>query len=343
MKSAILPTTCARRRSANHQGAVLKKPDIPSNEASRLEALHALNILDTPPEERFDRVTRLARHMFQVPMALVTLIDANRQWFKSTAGIEARETARDTSFCAHAIHDDSVMVVPNALADPRFADNPNVTGEPHVRFYAGCPLKTPNGARLGTLCIIDHRPRSLGPQELAALRDLAAIVEDELAARQMAMQDELTKIANRRGFLLTAQQSLALCVRHGLPASLVFLDLDGFKAINDTWGHAEGDLALLTFADQLQKTFRESDIFARLGGDEFAVFLSNVTRQQAELIFFRFTEELQKRTREAARGYDIRYSPGIIEYQPGKHGSVDDLLAEGDALMYDMKRRRREA
>jgi diguanylate cyclase (GGDEF)-like protein len=320
----------------------LKKPEIPSNEVSRLEALHSLNILDTPPEERFDRVTRLAQHMFRVPMALVTLIDANRQWFKSTAGIEGRETPRDTSFCAHAIHDDAVMVVPNALADPRFADNPNVTGEPHVRFYAGCPLKAPGGARLGTLCIIDRKPRVLDAEDLAALRDLAAIVEDELAALQMAMQDELTKIANRRGFLLTAQQSLALCVRHGLPASLVFLDLDGFKAINDTWGHAEGDLALLTFADQLQKTFRESDIFARIGGDEFAVFLANVTREQAELIFFRFTEELKKRTQEAARGYDIRYSPGIIEYQPGKHGSVDELLAEGDALMYEIKRRRRE-
>jgi diguanylate cyclase (GGDEF)-like protein len=320
----------------------LKKPDIPSNEVSRLETLHALNILDTPREERFDRVTRLARHLFQVPMALVTLIDANRQWFKSTAGLDARETPRDTSFCAHAIHDDNIMVVPNALADSRFADNPNVTGEPHVRFYAGCPLKAPNGARLGTLCIVDRQARALSAEDLAALRDLAAIVEDELAALQMAMQDELTKIANRRGFLLTAQQSLALCVRHGLPASLVFLDLDGFKAINDTWGHAEGDLALLTFADQLQKTFRESDIFARLGGDEFAVFLANVTREQAALIFYRFTEELQKRTQEAARGYDIRYSPGIIEYQPGKHTSIEELLAEGDALMYEIKRRRRD-
>ena len=320
----------------------MKKPDIPPHEVSRLETLHALNILDTPPEERFDRVTRLARHMFQVPIALVTLIDANRQWFKSTAGLEGgRETPRDTSFCAHSLHDDSIMVVPNALADARFADNPNVTGEPHVRFYAGCPLKATNGARLGTLCIIDRTARTLDAQGLAALRDLAAIVEDELAALQMAMQDELTRIANRRGFVLTAQQSLALCTRHGLPACLVFLDLDGFKAINDTWGHAEGDLALLTFADQLQKTFRESDIFARLSGDEFAVFLANVTREQAELIFFRFTEELCKRTQEAQRGYDIRYSPGIIEYQPGKHGSIDDLLAEGDALMYEMKRRRR--
>jgi diguanylate cyclase (GGDEF)-like protein len=321
----------------------LKKPDFPSNEASRLETLHALNILDTPPEERFDRLTRLARRMFHVPIALVTLIDANRQWFKSSAGLEARETPRDISFCGHAILEDGIMMVPNALADSRFADNPQVTGEPHVRFYAGCPLQAPNGARLGTLCIIDRKSRVLDTEDLTALRDLAAIAEDELAALQMAMQDELTKIANRRGFLLTAQQSLALCVRHGLPASLVFLDLDGFKTINDTWGHAEGDLALLTFSDQLQKSFRESDIFARLGGDEFAVFLANVTAGQAELIFARFAEELQKRTQDAARGYDIHYSHGIVEFKPARHETIDDLIAEADALMYELKRARPRA
>ena len=316
----------------------MQKPEIPFNEASRLETLLALSILDTPPEERFDRLTRLARRMFHVPIALVTLVDANRQWFKSSAGLQATETPRDVSFCGHTILEEGVMVVPNALVDCRFADNPLVTGDPHIRFYAGCPLKAPNGANLGTLCIIDRKSRALDSDDVSALRDLAAIVEDELAALQMAMQDELTKIANRRGFLQTAQQGLALCVRHGLPASLVFLDLDGFKAINDTWGHAEGDLALLTFADQLQKSFRESDIFARLGGDEFAVFLANVSAPQAELIFARFAEELQKRTADAARGYNIRYSTGVVEFKPGKHEAISDLIAEGDTLMYELKR-----
>jgi diguanylate cyclase (GGDEF)-like protein len=343
MKCSGLPCNLRQPSLPIGKGALLKKPDFPSNEASRLETLHALNILDTPPEERFDRLTRLARRMFHVPIALVTLVDANRQWFKSCVGLDVRETPREVSFCGHAILDDTIMMVPNALADARFADNPSVTGEPHVRFYAGCPLKAPNGARLGTLCIVDRKSRVLDAEDLTALRDLAAIVEDELAALHIAMQDELTKIANRRGFLLTAQQSLALCVRHGLPASLVFLDLDGFKAINDTWGHAEGDLALLTFADQLQKSFRESDIFARLGGDEFAVFLANVTSAQAELIFARFAEELQKRTEDAARGYVIRYSHGIVEFRPDEHDTIDDLLAEGDALMYELKRGHRRA
>lgn len=316
----------------------MKKPDFPPNEASRLETLHALNILDTPPEEGFDRVTRLAQRLFRVPMAFVSMIDTHRHWFKSAAGAEPAETPRDLSFCAHAILGDDVMIVPDTQRDPRFADHPAVTGAPHIRFYAGCPLTMPNGARLGTLCIVDVASRDFDAEDRAALRDLAAIVEHELLARQLALQDELTKIANRRGFRQAAQQCLALCVRHGMPASLVFLDLDGFKAINDTWGHAEGDLALMTFADQLQKSFRASDIFARIGGDEFAVLFVNVTAAQAERIFMRFGDELRKHTQEAARGYEIRYSHGIVEFEPGKHGSIDALLAEGDALMYALKK-----
>lgn len=316
----------------------MKKPDFPPNEAGRLETLHALNILDTPPEEGFDRVTRLARRLFRVPSAFVSLIDTHRQWFKSAAGADLGETPRELSFCAHAILADAVMIVPDTRRDPRFAEHPTVTGTPPIRFYAGCPLAMPNGARLGTLSIVDFAPRDFDADDQAALRDLAAIVENELLARQLALQDELTKIANRRGFKQAAQQCLALCVRHGMPASLVFLDLDGFKAINDTWGHAEGDLALMTFADQLQKSFRASDIFARIGGDEFAVLFVNVTAAQAERIFERFADELRKRTQEAARGYEIRYSHGIVEFEPGKHGSIDALLAEGDTLMYALKK-----
>ena len=316
----------------------MKKPDFPPNEALRLETLHALNILDTPPEADFDRITRLALRLFHVPMAYVSLIDTHRQWYKSVAGADLGETSRDQSFCAHAILSETLTIVPDARLDPRFADHPLVTGAPHIRFYAGCPLTMPNGARLGTLCIVDFVAREFDEDAQSTLRDLAAIVEASLAARQLALQDDLTKITNRRGFKLTAQKALALCVRHGMPASLVFLDLDDFKNINDTWGHAEGDLALLTFADQLQKTFRVSDIFARLGGDEFVVLLVNVTAAQAERIFARFRDGLLSRTREAARGYEIRYSHGIVEFTPGRHDSIDALLAEGDALMYALKK-----
>ena len=134
----------------------MQSPDFPPDEAFRLRTLTSLSILDTPAEERFDRLTRLAQRLFNVPIALVSLIDSNRQWFKSCQGLDVRETPRDVSFCAHAILGNDLLVVPDAAADARFADNPLVTGEPFIRFYAGCPLKAPNGSLLGTLCVIDR-------------------------------------------------------------------------------------------------------------------------------------------------------------------------------------------
>lgn len=153
---------------------------IPENEPQRLLALRRLQVLDSPPEERFDRLTRLARHLLQVPIALISLVDSDRQWFKSRQGLTVSETPREVAFCAHAILTADTMVVPDALQDSRFADNPLVSGDPRVRFYAGQPLSAPDGSRVGTLCIIDHRPRQLTEPDLQALRDLGAIVEKEL-------------------------------------------------------------------------------------------------------------------------------------------------------------------
>lgn len=137
-------------------------------------------ILDTPPEERFDRLTRLTRRTFNVPVALISLVDSDRQWFKSRQGLAVVETARDISFCGHAILSDGAFVVPDASEDDRFRDNPMVTGDPHIRFYAGMPLKTADGSRIGTLCVVDHRPRRFTPDEVQSLRDLATLVEEEL-------------------------------------------------------------------------------------------------------------------------------------------------------------------
>ncbi|MGB5330714.1 MAG: GAF domain-containing protein, partial [Gammaproteobacteria bacterium] len=136
----------------------MKTPDFPANEKERLETLRSIDILDTDPEERFDRLTRMARRVFGVSIALVSMVDENRQWFKSKAGLDACETGRDISFCGHAILGNDVFVIENALEDERFADNPLVTGPPNIRFYAGVPLRYLNGSKLGTLCIIDQQP-----------------------------------------------------------------------------------------------------------------------------------------------------------------------------------------
>ncbi len=152
---------------------------LPPNETERIAALHALNILDTPPEERFDRLTRIARHAFHVPIALVSMVDTSRQWFKSSGGLPFCETSRDISFCAHAILGEDILYIENATKDERFSDNPAVKGEPKIRFYAGCPLRV-NNLKMGTLCLVDKKPRPFSEEDRQLLRDLAAIVELEL-------------------------------------------------------------------------------------------------------------------------------------------------------------------
>ncbi len=163
-------------------------PPKPANEDDRLQALRELEILDTPPEERFDRLTRLARDMFDAPIALVSIVDGTRQWFKSAQGLEATETSREVSFCGHAIMSDEVMVVPDATADARFADNPLVLADPSIRFYAGAPLSAENGQHVGTLCVIDTKPREWTAEQSRTLRELADVVQEELQQNRIRDQ-----------------------------------------------------------------------------------------------------------------------------------------------------------
>ena len=313
-------------------------PRIPDDEPSRLAALRALDVLDTPAEERFDRLTRLARRLFDVPIALVSLVDQDRQWFKSRAGLDATETPRDVSFCGHTILDDRPLVVPNALDDARFADSPLVLAEPNVRFYVGWPLKAPDGQRIGALCLMDRRPRPFGNDDLAALQDLAAMVEHELAAVQLATRDALTGVPNRRGFELLADQSLRVCRRQRLPMALVYIDLDGFKAINDAHGHAEGDRALVRFGERLSAAARDTDVVGRIGGDEFALLLVDATADQAAGMAARIEEAVDALDRGADRPYALSFSHGVVAFDPDRHESIGDLLVESDERMYERKR-----
>ena len=162
----------------------MQEPPRPANEPDRLQALRQLLILDTPPEERFDRLTAFAAQEFDVPTALLSLIDDDRQWFKSRVGVDSCETPRSISFCGHAILQDDIMVVPDVNQDERFIDNPLVTGEPHIQFYAGAPLKLPGGQNVGTLCLIDNKPRTLGDIDLAILGSLRDLAVEELVRRE---------------------------------------------------------------------------------------------------------------------------------------------------------------
>jgi len=234
-----------------------------------------------------------------------------------------------------------VLRRPGDQRDARFADNPLFVGEPHIRFYAGCPLRALNGHKLGTLCIIDRKAHSLDSEDLAALQDLAGMVEREIAAIQLATLDELTGNSNRRGFMTLGRCSLDFCARQRMPAALLFVDLDRSKPINDTFGHVEGDRALCAFAEQLRSNYRNSDVFARLGGDEFAALRANSNRTQAEVTLERLAGALERYNREAARGYDTAFSHGIVEFDPAQPCPIQEMLVQGDALMYDIKSRKR--
>jgi diguanylate cyclase (GGDEF)-like protein len=315
----------------------MKKPDIPQNERERLKVLRSLDVLDTPSEERFDRLTRLAKRMFDVPIALVSLVDENRQWFKSCAGLTVSETSRDISFCGHAILDNEIFIIPDTLKDERFSDNPLVLNEPYIRFYAGCPLRYMDGSMLGTLCIIDTQPRFLNEGDLGAFKDLAELAEHELMAVQLATEDELTNISNRRGFIKLAQYGLDICARNNTSASLVFFDLNRFKSINDIFGHAEGDTALIAFSDHMKNTFRHSDVIGRLGGDEFAVLLTDTSFEPVDKIISRFRVSIDHYNKESNLGYEISFSEGIVIIDHEKNISLESLLGQADSLMYDKK------
>lgn len=314
----------------------MKKPDIPFNEISRLAVLSSLGILDTDRDEKLDRITRIAKKTFNVPIALISLVDENRQWFKSCFGLDVNETSRDISFCGHAILGKDIFVIENAAADERFHDNPLVTGAPHIRFYAGCPIRI-FGENIGTLCIIDGRERGFDEDDKAALRDLASLVEEKINASQDSNVDFLTHIHNRKGFVEIAEKALRLCRKDGIESSLCFMDLNGFKEINDKYGHDEGDLVLISFSNIIRKEARDSDIVGRLGGDEFVVWLYKSGETAARHYVERVKETIRKVYSTLGKPYSVDFAYGIVEI-PG-HGAIglDEAFKRADAEMYRNK------
>lgn len=315
----------------------MQEPPTPKDEDERLQELRSLGLLDTEPEERFDRITRLAQRLFDVPIALVSLVDEDRQWFKSRQGLAATETPRSVSFCAHGLGGDEVLLVEDAHRDERFADNPLVTGDPNIRFYAGAPIAGPDGNVLGTLCVIGSEPRQLSRDERRTLEDLAGMVEDEIAFTRLAIADELTGLSNRRGLSFLGRQVLAVCERQKTAAVLVFADLDNLKPINDQHGHEMGDAAISAAASALVSTFRRADVLARVGGDEFAALLAGT--DTAEEPIRRLREELVQRSPVPDMALSV--SIGCAVFDPAQPLDLDDLVAAADAAMYEDKLRRR--
>lgn len=306
-------------------------------EQQRLKALDILKIMDTPAEQRFDRITRLAKRMFDVPIALITLLDEDRQWFKSKIGMDVSETPREHAFCSYTIEQEKCLVVNDASLDSRFSDNPYVVNPPYIRFYAGFPFRASTGEKLGSLCLIDTKPRYISERETKFLGELALMVEEEIAANQLLCEDHLTGLLNRRGFEFRANHILKLCRDQDCEASLIYFDLDNFKYINDLHGPQAGDTALLQFAKLLNRTFRESDLIGRIGGDEFVVLMVNQSDTDPSAILDRLSNTVDAYNQSIHSDIHLYYSFGITTTKALSDYDLQQLYNLADEALYKNK------
>ena len=321
--------------------------------------------MDSLPEQVYDDLTKLAAAICNTPIALITLLDDHRQWFKANVGLQGSETARSVAFCTHAIlKPNDIMIVEDATLDDRFASNPLVTSDPNIRFYAGAPLVTPTGDALGTLCVIDREPRKLTGVQSEALRILSraiiaqlelrrsiatledAVLEQERSLdlmheyqRQMdavridletqAITDVLTGTKNRRAFDVTIRDQFLRAQGNATTCALLLIDIDEFKELNDRCGHPAGDVTLRAVADLLQSALRTSDFLFRYGGDEFAAILPDTTLNGA----FAIGERLRRTVQQASwTRCAITISVGVGVIDATITSSMDLLHAADDAL-----------
>jgi diguanylate cyclase (GGDEF)-like protein len=327
---------------------------LPPNESERLAALHRCEALDTAPEIAFDDLVLLASRVCEAPMAAISLVDEHRQWFKSRVGFAIRQTSRETAFCAHAILQPDLLVVPDALMDERFHDNPLVLGNPHVRFYAGAPLVTTDGQAIGALCVMDTVARSLSKRQTEALHVLARQVINQIELRQAqrrlvqaALHDALTGLPNRVLLVDRIEQCIARARSRGnYHFAVIYLDLDRFKVINDSMDHSVGDKLLVAVAQRLTQSLRGGDTVgraedqetvARLGGDEFTVVLENLRApEDAAAVARRLLAELCRPLPLDGQEIVVTASMGVVAGS-GSAASAAQLLRDADVAMYRAK------
>ena len=328
------------------------------DDTDRLQALQRYGILDTPMEPAYDELADLAGYICNAPVALISLLDNQRHWFKAARGFALRETPLKESVCRYAIRQSGVFIVPDLAQDPRFAHYAIVTQKNPLRFYAGAPLVTPDGFVLGMLCVLDHRPRELSAKVQDLLSGLARqvirllelkrandrqgqmLVELEAARHQMdvlAHTDVLTGLANRRSFTDRLRQEWALLQRVHKPACLLMMDLDHFKRVNDVYGHPVGDQALQLFATLCRDVFRAADVLGRWGGEEFLAMLPATGLDQAQVVAERVHAALAAHPLPGIEpALVLSVSMGLTLFDPLR--PLDITLRLLDSALYTAKR-----
>jgi diguanylate cyclase (GGDEF)-like protein len=307
---------------------------IPHNEVQRLRDLERQGVLDHPGDEHFDRLVTLTASVLDTPIALISLVDSDRQWFLARHGLELKETPRQMAFCAHAIAGDETLVVPDASQDSRFNTNPLVIAEPNLRFYAGTPLQSREGHNLGTLCVIDRQPREFAAKQVTLLEELAQLVLRELELRRKLTVNPLTGLANRTSFLEQAEPELQRARLDQEPLAMLALELDQFSQVRIRWGQEASDRALHDVAACLQDQHRPQDLLGQIGDQAFAMLMVDVDQaaamERAEAIRTHISE-LAGVFR--ASGHRLSVSGGLTLLAPDD-GPPQELLLRAERALF---------
>lgn len=328
---------------------------IASTATLKIANLHSQDLFYTPLEERFERITRLARRALQMPVAAITFLNHEKQWFKSTAGWAVSELPREQSPCRFAVEEGQMIAIADMTQDPRTQALSIVVSTPRFRGYAAYPLLDEHGSACGTFCVFDIKPRTLSAADRQTLTDLALMTQRELLsdrlddahvaltkklgiARREALMDPLTHLWNRRGASVLLKSSLEKADQEGTPLTLALLDLDHFKRINDRHGHQSGDEVLRKIASRLLSAVRNEDCVCRFGGDEFLVLMrdadAKIAARVAERIRSAITETAVP-TRDGAMS--ISMSIGYTVRQPNDRTSVEALIERADQALLQSK------
>ena len=327
-----------------------------NTETLQLAEIHSLDAFYTPIEERFERITRLGRRALGIPVIGVTAVTLETQWFKSVSGWTVSELPIKDSLCERTVRKGKKIVIPDLTKHLKYTNHPLVSGAPRFRFYAGVPLLNVKGTVIGTLCAMDIKAKQLQKSGHQVLSDLAVLAQRELLtvalhnaqtelisklsiARRQAMLDPLTRVWNRRGGMKLLEGTLEQAKKEQKSIAVCVVDVNDFKVVNDSFGHAVGDRALRMVARELLACVRDTDGVCRYGGDEFFVVIIDASRDEIEQIARRIAQRIQENIVSVQDGSNTHVSVciGISFAAPGDTTSAETMLADADKKLYEEK------